>query len=260
VPFVTVRKTWRNTSQPMCGLSGFFEQLVPLIRALNQKLPPERRLRVLAGDPPIDWERAKSAQETFMDRDESIASVIEREVLAKHRKALMLFGAFHIMHSMARPLYIKRIIRTSRMSSPSSAFLIRDVSTLSASPFASWPIPSLAGARGTWLGALDISQIFSPLIRMDKECHVQRDPFNEWHKSIESRIDAFLALNEDYMTELQRRAALQGLPFMFGRPSHQQIVAGAEDPLFRLPKQLHEDEQPLVQSCLEHQSHDKAPP
>jgi hypothetical protein len=61
VPFVTVRKTWRNTSQPMCDLSGFFEQLFPLIRALNQKLPPERRLRVLAGDPPIDWERAKSA-------------------------------------------------------------------------------------------------------------------------------------------------------------------------------------------------------
>src|ERR1700722_17465480 len=30
VPFVTVRKTWRNTSQPMCGLSGFFEQLFPL--------------------------------------------------------------------------------------------------------------------------------------------------------------------------------------------------------------------------------------
>ncbi len=41
-----------------------------------------------------------------MDRDESIASVIEREVLAKHRKALMLFGAFHIMHGMgAAALY-----------------------------------------------------------------------------------------------------------------------------------------------------------
>jgi hypothetical protein len=100
VPFVTVRRTWRNTSQPMCGLSGFFEQLFPLIRALNQKLPPGRRLRVLAGNPLIDWERAKSAQEAFMDRDETIASVIEREVLAKHRKALMLFGAFHIMHGM----------------------------------------------------------------------------------------------------------------------------------------------------------------
>src|ERR1700738_4131868 len=157
---------------------------------------------------------------------------------------------------------MKRIVRTPRMSSPSAAFLIRevrDVSTLSASPFASWPIPSLAGARGTWLGALDISQIFSPLIQMDKECHVQRDPFNECNKPIESRIDAFLylgpqdlrlseqlpadiPLDEDYMTALQRRAALQGLPFMFGRPSHQQIVAGAEDPLFRLPKQPHEDE------------------
>jgi hypothetical protein len=129
-----------------------------------------------------------------VDRDESIGSVIEREVLAKRRKPSCCLAPFISCMAWARPFYIKRIIRTSRMSYPSSAFLIRDVSTLSASPFASWPIPSLAGARGTSLGALDISQIFSPLIRMDRECHVQRDPFNEWHKPIESRIDAFLYL------------------------------------------------------------------
>ena len=38
VPFTEVRKVWRNTTQPMCGYSGFFEQLFPLVRANSQ--PP----------------------------------------------------------------------------------------------------------------------------------------------------------------------------------------------------------------------------
>src|ERR1700747_1633115 len=39
VPLAEVRKVWRNTSVSMCGMSGFFEQFFPLVRAINQKLP-----------------------------------------------------------------------------------------------------------------------------------------------------------------------------------------------------------------------------
>src|SRR5580704_4062448 len=56
VPFTEARKAWCNTTQHMCGTSGFFEQFFPLVRAINQKLPAGNRLRVLAGDPPIDWD------------------------------------------------------------------------------------------------------------------------------------------------------------------------------------------------------------
>jgi hypothetical protein len=52
VPFTEARKVWRNTTQPACGMSGFFEQFFPLVRAINLKLPPGKRLRVLACDPP----------------------------------------------------------------------------------------------------------------------------------------------------------------------------------------------------------------
>ena len=98
VAFTEARKVWRNTTQPMCGSSGFFEQLFPLVRAINQKLSPGKRLRVLAGDPPIDWQQVKSADDIrkFGSRNPTIASVMEKEVLAKHRKALMLFGTFHL--------------------------------------------------------------------------------------------------------------------------------------------------------------------
>src|SRR5439155_2113592 len=49
VPFSEVRKVWRNTTQSMCGQSGFFEQFFPLVRAINHKLRTTKRLRVLAG-------------------------------------------------------------------------------------------------------------------------------------------------------------------------------------------------------------------
>ena len=39
-----VRQVWRNTTQPMCSVSGFYEILFPLVRRINEKLPPERKL------------------------------------------------------------------------------------------------------------------------------------------------------------------------------------------------------------------------
>ena len=56
VPFTEVRKAWRNTTQTMCGTSGFFEQLFPLVRKINKELPP--------GKPP-------GARWRFTDRVES---------------------------------------------------------------------------------------------------------------------------------------------------------------------------------------------
>src|SRR5258708_16150101 len=133
-----------------------FVQFFPLLRALNQKLPPEKRLRVLAGDPPIDWGQVKTFEDggKFGNRDASITSVMEKEVLSKHRKALMLFGTFHLMHTISA-------VSTYEKNYPNVTFVISDLAEfdtelprLSASPFASWPIPSLARAKGSWLGAL----------------------------------------------------------------------------------------------------------
>jgi hypothetical protein len=65
VPFTEVQKLWRKMGQPAAGASAFVEQFYPLVRALNHKLPPQRRLRVLAGDPPIDWDQIKSSDDVI---------------------------------------------------------------------------------------------------------------------------------------------------------------------------------------------------
>ena len=222
VPFTEVRKVWRNTTQSMmCGPSAFYEQFFPLVRAINQRLPPNKRLRVLAGDPPIDWDQVKTRDDAwrYFKRDETIASVMEKEVLARHRKALMLFGTFHLMHGQEISA-----VSTYEKNYPHVTFVISDLGNYDTSRFASWPNPSLVPTKGTWLGALSPSDIWDAGVRVI-DCKVQNGFPPELQKPVKDVVDAFLylgprdlrlseptpagvALDNEYMTELQRRQAL----------------------------------------------------
>jgi hypothetical protein len=279
VPFTEVRKVWRNTTQPMCGASGFFEQLFPLVRAINQKLPPGKRLRVLAGDPPIDWDQVKNYNERLkFDRDAVIASVMEKEVLSKHRKALMLFGTFHLFHGQeinAVSIYEKDYPNLTFVIDE-LGFFDTDLPSLSSSPLATWPIPSIARAKGTRLGALEFGQFVPAQMTIDKDCTVHYLFPKEPQKPMEDFVDAFLyvgpqdlrlreplpadiALDIDYRTELRRREALPGLPVGATerlKEIDQAILNSAERPLFVVPKP---DIKGMVQSCLDHKNRSNAP-
>jgi hypothetical protein len=94
--------------------------------------------------------------------------VMEKEVLAKHRKALMLFGTFHLFHGQAESGMSRNAVSIYEKDYPNVTFVISDLVRFNAdslalpgSPFAAWPIPSIARAKGTWLGALDSAHFFS---------------------------------------------------------------------------------------------------
>jgi len=284
VPFAEVRKVWRNTTMRMCGTSGFFEQLFPLVRAINQKLPTEHRLRVLAGDPPIDWDQVKTSQDffKFFDRESSIVSVMEKEVFSKHRKALMLFGTFHLVHGVDQSA-----VSRYEKDYPNLTFVISDLNdfdsdtpALSSSPFANWPIPSIASAKGTWLGASDLSQFFQPPIQVrNNDCVVLNEFPKNLQKPMGALVDAFLylgppalrlteeipadiALDVDYRMELNRRDALTGLPgAAIGTLEEvdQQIIHGAENPLIVVWKASESDLKRAAQGCLDRKKASSAP-
>jgi hypothetical protein len=257
VPFSEVRKVWRNTTQLMCSTSGFFEQFFPLVRGINQKLAPGKRIRVLAGDPPVDWDNLKTQGlgDLKYGRDRNIASVMEKEVLSKHRKALMLFGYFHLMH--ANVFDEISAVSIYEKDYPNSTFVIAgleclDLQTplLSTSPYAGWPAPSLMLAKGTWLGAIRLSH-FTPPPYLMKDC-VATAGFPEGEdRRMEEVVDAFLylgppslalreqmpadiALDSSYMAELRHRANLLGEAAML--PSDAQIVSAAEQAIPGVPK------------------------
>lgn len=213
VPLSDMQQVWRNTTQPNCGFSTFYEELFPLVRQINQKLPRAKKLRVLACDPPVDWSKVKSPQDLipFMDRDANIASVMEKEVLSKHRKALMLFGVTHMMHGGGA-------VGIYETKYPNVTFVIADHWGFAKDNdelekrMALWPVPSLTPIAGTWLDDLDSSYFSQPPGQrgypgVDGYLYLgPRDSL--MHQPISART----ALDQAYLAELRRRAVAIGAP------------------------------------------------
>jgi hypothetical protein len=188
---------------------------------------------VLAGDSPVDWDQIKGMDDVIrlVHRDASIASVMEKEVLSKRRKALMLFGTFHLMHGVggsAVSIYEKDYPNLTFVISDLGAF-DTDLPTLSSSALAAWPMPSLARAKGTWLGTLDLGHFIPPPTRIDQDCKVHHEFPKVLQKPMEDLVDAFLylgpqnlrlreklpadiALDVNYRIELQKGGAMLEFP------------------------------------------------
>lgn len=203
-----VEPVWRNTTQPFCGVTTFYEELFPLVRRVNQSLPPARRIRVLAGDPPVDW-RAARRDARPPDRDSSIASVMEREVLAKHRKALMIFGVLHLMHHGHGA-----VGRYEQAGDSGRTFVIMAHNGFGPGNdalegrLASWPVPSLAALRGTWLDDVDYSFLFGD--RMPPRISERVDGYlylGPARLLLNQPIPARVMMDTAYMAELRRRLA-----------------------------------------------------
>jgi hypothetical protein len=247
----------------MCSYSAFYEHFFPLVRAINQRLPANKRLRVRRRSPDrLDQVKTRDDAGQYFKRDETIASVMEKEVLARHRKALMLFGTFHLMHGQGI-----NAVSTYEKDYPHVTFVISDLGNYDTSRFASWPNPSLVPTKGTWLGALSPSDIWDPGIRMI-DCKVQRGFPPELQRPVGEVVDGFLylgprdlrlveptpadiALDQAYMTELQRREALTGFP---GAPPmsleeiRDELLKEAQQPL-REPPPPPPDVKAVEQAC-----------
>jgi hypothetical protein len=100
VPAEKLRMVWRNTTQTT-GVwdSPIYEEFIRAVRSVNASLGRDRRIRLVAGDPPIDWAVIHSPEQAmpfFLQRDESAYTAIEKESLQKHRKALVIYGGAHL--------------------------------------------------------------------------------------------------------------------------------------------------------------------
>ncbi|HLG60108.1 MAG TPA: hypothetical protein VI485_32505 [Vicinamibacterales bacterium] len=61
VPLEELRHVWEDTTGPNPAWDRpIYEEFFGAVRDINRPLPESRRIRVLRGDPPIDWERVTS--------------------------------------------------------------------------------------------------------------------------------------------------------------------------------------------------------
>lgn len=212
-----ISRVWRDTTQPSCGFSLFYEQLFALVRQVNTKLPAAKKIRVLAGDPPIDWNRihAPADMEPFHDRDGSIVSVVKTQVLQKHRKVLMLFGLGHLKHDGG-----STAVAQLEREYPGAAYVIADhYGFTSDNPrleqrLGSWP--ALVPLKDSWLGTLDTTYFptgreYPPGTKgfPGVDAYQYQGPAD---LLLREPLSARTILDTDYLNELRRRATAIDAP------------------------------------------------
>ena len=104
VPEKELRMAWLETTQPNDVWDrDIYADMFRTIREINQKLPKEKQLRVLLGDTPYPSDPA-NPRAPMRRSDTFPAELIEREVIAKKRKALIVYGEMHFLRRVPPPM------------------------------------------------------------------------------------------------------------------------------------------------------------
>jgi hypothetical protein len=184
VPYAELRGAWQDTTNPSpIWDAPIYEEFFRVVRRVNASLPSDRQLRVLLGDPPIDWDAVHTVDEHqrwIGRRDSHAADLINRDVLSKNRRALLIYGDGHFLRphkvvgSLGRNdrnvlnLIERQGIRVFSIWTNTTVdmeFMQRDIR--------SWTFPSLTIVRGTRLGKLDFKYFsgmdFEPPMTMEQQ-------------------------------------------------------------------------------------------
>jgi hypothetical protein len=206
---------------------------------------------------------------------------MEKEVLSKHRKALMLFGTAHLFHvgSTAVGLYEKDYPGLTMVIADHQGFgnwtPLEQYNGKFEARMASWPVPSLVQElKGTWLAdLLDMTNtagsfFFGPAAsgKLPAGSAPAKGTFSEIPAEAEvklsEKVDAYLyfgprdlllneptpagiVLDKDYMAELQRRAAIMGGGPIADQANPKNISDHDSNPFFYDPDELRKLMAPL---------------
>lgn len=154
IPDAVLRRAWQDTTAPDPTWDiPMYEEFFTAVREINRSLPRERQVRILLGDPPFDWEKSTRDDWLRVDRDGFAADLIQREVLMKQRRALVIYGYTHLLRR-GSTLLVPRLLATcetcifniwTHTSGGELRMLQGDIAT--------WQAPAMALTRNTTLGA-----------------------------------------------------------------------------------------------------------
>ena len=254
VPDSELRRVWEDgiLVDTTCCLP-MYEELYRTVREINRALPRARQIRVLLGEPPIDWDQVRSYADIAAweeQRDTHAASVIRREVLAKGRRALVLYGEMHAQRRTERTnfetaSYLGALLETDGTTRifnvwPQIGSGKPDLQALQDGA-ARWPVPSLALLRGTSLGAMDYAWFFTSDGRFQivdgKPRPIDREQWKPMR--MEDQFDAVLYLGPSSSATYQRAPAslCQDQSFMETRFRRMALVPQLRGQLERLKQE-----------------------
>jgi hypothetical protein len=133
-----LEQVWKTTTQAVNGVwdSPVYAEFLAAVRDVNSRLPADARIRVFGGDPGPGDNRS---------RETAAVSVLKEQVLQKHGKALVIYGAAHFYRTMPRDYlssvgqYIG-IVRMLEIDYPGRTFVVIPIGRLDIPPGATLPV------------------------------------------------------------------------------------------------------------------------
>src|SRR5581483_9374779 len=240
VAFAELRPVWDDTTQQeVINPDRFVPDIYRVLRKVNRPLPRERQHRALLGDPPIDWDAVRSAgdfRRWLERRDSSPAEVIQREAIAKGRKALVVYGAGHLQRKQQATNYV--------MDSAPAQTLISLLERAAVTTFIvttigerddtrRWRAPALAVIRGTSIGAEEVPPLVPTRVAVRPGGAFVPIPKEEWATlRREEQYDAVLYLGpESTRVTAGPSSAMCAEPGLVARHLQRLSLAGAPGPV-----------------------------
>lgn len=190
VPLESLQRVWRDTTQQQAAPWNLVDVFL-VVREINATLPKTRQLRVLLGEPSIDWDRMQTEEDLrkwsadpASNRDWFAARLVEREVLGRGRRALLTYGAGHFVrqttpHSLVTLLERDAGVKVFNIwTNVTSLRLIQN-------DIDAWPVPSLLLVRNTALGLENFAAYFPQTV-------FSIPP--EWRVPMQDQFDAVIYL------------------------------------------------------------------
>ena len=188
VPFDEVQKAWRNMVADAEPVSPVYGWLYKAVREANMQHPGKRGIRLLLGSPPGDWSKINNSADLApyeAEKEQWYENVVKEEVLAKHRHALLIMGAWHFLRGHDQALQFELAAQQHRAVPIDRAQLgpgniERELRAAGADPylvvfgtnaidnrgdvdkrFDSWPAPVIVPLSGNWVGALPAQPVIT---------------------------------------------------------------------------------------------------
>jgi hypothetical protein len=133
-----LEQVWKTTTQVDNGVwdSPVYAEFLAAVRDVNSRLPADARIRVFGGDPGPGDNRS---------RETAAVAVLKEQVLQKHGKALVIYGAAHFYRTMTRD-YLSSvgqdigIARMLEIDYPGRTFVVIPIGRLDIPPGATLPV------------------------------------------------------------------------------------------------------------------------
>jgi hypothetical protein len=143
---------WRETSVPLTWNTPVYRAVYDTVRDINREHLCPHPIRLVLADAPLDWSKVRTAKdlEPFADRDTAMADTVERETIAKHRRAFLITGEFHAEKKTQDAADGLRTAQIVERRHPGALFSIVTVpSPAAAAALRMGPAPSFKPARGS---------------------------------------------------------------------------------------------------------------